>query len=48
MELRKFRQNLGLPGSPLASLMQMGIQKNGSSAEVPGWLAGFLKPDLQR
>ena len=43
MELRKFRQNLGQQGLPLASLMQMGTQRNGSLVVVPGRLVGFRK-----
>ena len=41
MELRKFRQNLGLPGSLLASRMSPEIRRNGSSAAVPGRLVVF-------
>ena len=46
MELRKFRQNLGLPGSPSASLMSRETQRNGSSVAVPGRLVGFRRWEL--
>ena len=43
MELRKFRQNLGLPGSLLASRMSPEIRRNGSSVAVPGRLVALSR-----